>query len=267
MPGIAIAGRPTGQMGNRLFQFHFLRQVAVELDVAYAYPSVPERQIFCDMDTQPYPVRHVPGKRKRLAPAEVDARDPYTALLNLREVLSSGRWALLPQSLLGNHFFDYCFRPPKEVVRLRAPLPAVGPQIGVHLRGGDFRKWDGRAILPASYYIDAVEWCLDDAPSARISVFTDDDSLEAAKDVRAHFADRLTLPTSGHPFADFRGLASSSHIVSSPSTFAIWAGILSTDSRIVHSKRWVELKAEEGDFFWETVAHGGSRAYVVDFLA
>jgi len=177
--------------------------------------------------------------------------------------LAGGSDALLPGGLLGDFFFNFAFVSPVDVMRWRVSSAAHRQAIGVHIRGGDFRQWDPSALLPVSYYEEAVHWCLATAPEAEVSIFTDDHSLDTVYELKHRLGTRCRIRPRASALVDLRLLSESQFIVASPSTFAIWAGILGPQSRSIHCREWVERKANQGEYFWRAVASGGSEHYRV----
>jgi hypothetical protein len=140
------------------------------------------------------------------------------------------------------------------------------------MRGGDFAKWNPNAILSTEYYLQAIEAALDITGRAtKLYVSTDDRTLESWHEVTRLHSSRL-LPTLGSrgnarskALEDFGALAGADLVVSSPSTFAIWASILGS-KRVIHSRQWVESRADLGDRFWIEISRLRSPYYVVETM-
>lgn len=266
-PGLRFWQRPAGQLGNQLFQLHFVRQIGHQLQVGYNYPSFREAASFPRTDDRQTPNRMIPKSRRYLR-EEIDPRDSNRALSSFIETLESGRSIALPSGLLGNYLFEYGFENSAEIMGWTPQPRFEAPVIGVHFRGTDFHSWDASAVLAAPYYLSAISWCLDQQPGARIRIFSDDFDLPSLHTVQEEFRQHIEEDSASEDaLTDLRSLSRSWFIVSSPSTFSIWAGILSQGARIVHSKNWVERKTEAGEYFWTRVLEGGSRVYPISHLA
>jgi len=65
---------------------------------------------------------------------------------------------------------------------------------------------------------------------------------------------------------DFLDMANSDVLISSPSTFSIWAGILGKRKKVIHSKTWVDYRAKENDIFWINLQKGGNEYYSAELI-
>ena len=58
--------------------------------------------------------------------------------------------------------------------------------VGVHFRGRDFKIWDPKSLLDASYYIDAIQFVVDEIKEDfNLTLYYDDRHLESFKSVIA----------------------------------------------------------------------------------
>lgn len=261
MPVLDVS--PQGGLGNRLFTLHFASQAATRFNADLRTsqfsreqewmrfpPAVLERPRWS-------PILHVRQfKRPRTSSLDVVAE--------VGKRLAQGKSVRLSKPLLGEVFFDSCFQPPIEIFP-DCPKPTVKVDVAAHFRGGDFHDWNPASILPASYYIDAYKWVAEvlgrDPEVAIVSDDWDHPSLPGFQ----RFLEREGLK---EPFLsrgttiiqDFKTLMGARYLISCPSTFGIWAGILG-DSLIVHSRRWVEQRVEAGDKFWCDLYCGGNEHY------
>ena len=60
---------------------------------------------------------------------------------------------------------------------------------------------------------------------------------------------------------DFYRMTQCDILISSPSTFSIWAGVLGKNKKCIHSKRWVNQQSEKNDKFWIDIQKNNSRYY------
>ena len=270
---IRLHSRPPGGLGNRLFSYNFIRQVSYACGIPYAHPWLKDSRHFKSM-----------GLRMRLGwrGAELVIDSEFLKSVSVHQfydlLASSGdKTFVLKPPFLGDTFFDYSLVAPSNFIRLRERFltnpgwrrdhPVV---IGVHFRGGDFFNWNPRAVLGADYYVNAIRLALRDAGARRaaIALFTDDTALESYRTVRSEFSELCIDPSAGNKvvsaeIADFHGLSVCDYLVSSPSTFCIWAGILGEGAKIIHSAEWMELQGRENDKFWQQLRAGGGRYYRV----
>ena len=141
-------------------------------------------------------------------------------------------------------------------------------QVGIHFRGTDFFQWNPKSILDSDYYLDSIKLCLDSFNELEFVLFTDDHNLESFKNISSFLKSnninhRMGLSQiTGNFLDDFIDLASSDIIVSSPSTFAISAGMIG-NSRIIHSKKWIEHRISENDKFWVDLQRTGTTFYSI----
>tara|TARA_R110002110_G_scaffold11682_3_gene55952 strand:- start:320 stop:1024 length:705 start_codon:yes stop_codon:yes gene_type:complete len=145
--------------------------------------------------------------------------------------------------------------------------------VGVHFRGLDFRIWDPKCLLDASYYIDAIQFVVDEIKEDfNLTLYYDDSRLESFKTVitwldvnkieysRGSCTDRNDPDMWGQD--DFFSLSQCDYIISSPSTFCITAAMCGRkNKKIIHSKAFLidyKLKTDYfRDIFWKTLYDSG----------
>ena len=183
------------------------------------------------------------------------------ALVMASDVFMRGKNLWLRGPILGEAFFGYCSQDPRKLVMSPCPKSeGPVPYIAMHFRGTDFFTWNENAILPSSYYMNSLEWARDQVgPDAPVYLVTDDTSLDSFKYVRKCLGSSARV-FNGAPESDFCVLHGASILVSSPSTFCIWAGILGNSS-VVHSLNWVTQRASLRDEFWVRILKGGNDFY------
>jgi len=163
--------------------------------------------------------------------------------------------------ILGDFFFGACQEDPKNYF---PNVPDTNPRerrlIAVHLRGTDFFNWNPDAVLPIDYYRTAIEVARQMVGSkAEVALVTDDLSMSSVVALESD----LELNKNQHRRGleeDFSLLRGADVIVSSPSTFCIWAGILG-NAKVIHSLEWVRRRAELQDGFWLDLFSGGNKYY------
>lgn len=265
---IRLSSRPLGGIGNRLFSYNFLRQLVYATGSRYSHPQLQDAVYFEKMGLHFLP-RWEPNERRI---TQDDLRNIPARELFAMFRQSDNLCLTLDPPFLGDIFFDYSVVDPASFVVIKEKY-RVNPgwrsdvtiAIGAHFRGGDFFLWNPKAILSPSYYIEAIRKAIHDAGGRRFVVvlFTDDVSLESYQAVSHEFRGTCVSYDSrkSSEIMDFYNLSLCDYIISSPSTFCIWAGILSGTSKIVHSLEWMQCRSEQQDRFWLQLLEGGNRYY------
>lgn len=259
---------PTGGIGNRLFTYNFLYQAASTLNVNANFHK-PDSGLISRQRVDPHRLNHLRLRNNfeipKLYSDQNFSRDFYEALITQRTCIR------LPNTLLGEYFFQITQENPAQFF----PTLSVDStsdvdsnfQVAMHFRGGDFRNWNPASILSHDYYLNAFDYLVSEFPSKEISlkIFTDEIAMDSLQRVRKSLAKsvKIEIFCSPNPIDDLRLMAQSKAIISSPSTFAIWAGILSNKSKIIHSKDWVMYRANVGDVFWANIKNGGGEYYEI----
>jgi len=151
-------------------------------------------------------------------------------------------------------------------------------RVGVHFRGKDFKVWDPKSLLDASYYINSIKFVVEELKeNFNLTLYSDDNRLDSFKSVigwldnnkigytRGEYTDRFNSDNWGQ--MDFFNLSQCDYIISSPSSFCITAAMCGRkNKKIIHSKEWVvdyKLKTDNfRDIFWKTLHNtGGDEDY------
>jgi len=144
-------------------------------------------------------------------------------------------------------------------------------KVCIHLRGGDFRTWkNGEGMLSLKYYTDAFDYFMDQVKYCswpyQIEIICDDPEHPVLNPLQSHIYlqsgnGRALCRYERNSIAhDWYSMVESEWIISSPSTFAITAGMVSS-AKIIHSKDWVEKRVSEEDPFWVGLDNGGNHEY------
>jgi len=150
--------------------------------------------------------------------------------------------------------------------------------VGVHFRGLDFRIWDPKCLLDASYYINAIKFVIEEVKeNFKLTLYYDDIGLDSFKSVVKWLDDnkieysRGSCTNRNDPNMwgqdDFFSLSQCDYIISSPSTFCVTAAMCGKkNKKIIHSKNFlVDYKLETDyfrDIFWKTLySTGGNDDY------
>jgi hypothetical protein len=146
-------------------------------------------------------------------------------------------------------------------------------RIGVHFRGKDFKIWDPKCLLDASYYINAIKFVIEEVKeNFELTLYYDDIRLDSFKSVvkwldenkieysRGEYTDRFNVSNWGQ--GDFFNLSQCDYMISTPSTFCVTAAMCGRkNKKIIHSKDFiVEYKLKTDyfrDIFWKTLYETG----------
>ena len=250
---------PKGGFGNRALSYLSLRQIAHGVDAHYFSENFPDRSLLSGTEKR----RSLFAKF--LPQAMIRTRDysPQGLIHSLRELLSERRTVTLKGPLLGEVLARCGDTDSRALTRLKAKLCHLHQRerkdqalVTFHLRGGDFAQWNPEAILDIDYYLNAYHLLESRIDGYLLRICTDDSNHPALVPLRRELLSRnLTVSGSAcdSPFScDLAAMSESQFLVSSPSTFAMVAGLLG-DAQIVHSARWVDNRVERGELFWQKV--------------
>ena len=248
-----------GRMGNRLFHYNFLRQIAKKLGTHYYHIKFPESKYFLGMGVKP---KIIPCLQKpiKVNSKDILAKEPGEFLNFINEKIEQGRDVVFEPPILGEVFFDYLFYNPNDFIKIKHNYQIDHSYennqifIGVHFRGADFSIWNPDAALKFDYYEEALNFCITAFEKKRIvfSLFTDDLEYPAYLRTLLYLNDYEVILGDPRrlPIYDFYFMSQCDVLISSPSTFAIFAGILGKQKRIIHSKCWLDYATDRNDMFW-----------------
>ena len=138
--------------------------------------------------------------------------------------------------------------------------------VAIHFRGGDFKSWDKNSILDIEYYKRSIDYILNEYKNIKLFVYTDDPKLESY----IKFLDYLKMKQldysighlDKHFIYDFKEISECDCIISSPSTFNIWASFFGLKNKdIFHSKDWINYRCYNNDKFWIDLKQNGEYCY------
>ena len=261
---LGIKKLSSGRMGNRLFHYHFLRQIAKKTGIDYFHTNFPDSVYFENMRKKAKPFQHF-KKTTELTSKEVLSFEPAEFLQFVVQENKKVCDIVFSPPMSGEVFFDYLFFDPNEFIKVKekfkVPLTSGSSEdkiiIGLHFRGTDFPTWNPNAALKFKYYQAAVNYCLAYFNDREVcfAVFTDDyeypayvqtvSFLQSIKHAQICFGDKDDLP-----IYDFYRMTQCDVLISSPSTFALFAGILGKRKKIIHSKEWLDYAVSRNDTFW-----------------
>ena len=270
---IKIENIKWGRFCNRVLTYNFLRQISKSSDVEF----------ICDNDwegNQYFKVENTDLSKELTRPVVLIDKD----ILKFKkedflEYIKDNDIILQPPCM-GELFHIYTDTDPNQFLELqdqyKTELKQDKTNIGVHFRGTDFHEWNIKACLPFTYYRDAIN--LFDNNTTKFILFTDDVMYSSFWETKKFLQENnydydyeLGMSTNsdmrqeGKSFIyDFSQMTNCDGIISTPSTFSIWAGILGKkDKRIIHSKEWLDYKEEEKDPFWMNMRNNVNKYYQI----
>ena len=273
-----------GRFGNKILQYNSAYQLARKLNT----------DMFCD-DWEGFKIFDLNSPENN--------KDREEKLLTCGEFLNSSleqikelheRCDLIiddPAYLLHNVFFELTHIHPRDILKLNSEfkidLPKDSINIGIHIRGDDIIERDGnegREIHPSSYYREAIKLIEKEHPDTKKRYFicTDDVNFivfqETLSYLRSVGENVFLGPATSNP-SRTQHILDFDILVASSSTYAICAGFIGNDKRIIHSREWLQKNVnhepwnkkpttEEArerqlsfDNFWVKVSEGGNEFY------
>ena len=260
-------------MGNRLFHYHFLRQVSKKTGINYFNIHFPESKYFEEFNTHKRKFSLF-RKQIKLSSQEVRKIDPDDFLKFVKAKNEASYDIIFKPPFLGEIFFDYIFYPPSDFIKIKKEYQKTFNfeienkiLVGLHFRGTDFETWNSKASLKPEYYQAAIQSCLSEPENERLVfvLFTDDlnfktylETIDYLKKENLEFylSDRFNFPIS-----DFYHITQGDIVISSPSTFAILAACLGRSKKIIHSRDWLDYAVSNNDKFWVDLIKSKSPYY------
>lgn len=263
----------SGRMGNRLFHYHFLRQISEKTGIGYFNVNFPESKYFEELNKHKRKFLFF-RRQVKIGLKEIKEMGPDNFLKFLKEKNELGFDILLSPPILGEVFFDYLFYRPGDFLKIKKEyqkdfnFPIEGKLIiGLYFRGTDFESWNSHASLKFDYYQKAIKTCVNEFADKKLIfvLFTDDLKFKTYLEARDYLkensfefyiSDNLNLP-----ICDFYQISQCDVLVSSPSTFAILAGAIGKSKKIIHSKEWLDYSISRDDKFWVDLARTNNPYY------
>lgn len=247
----------SGKMGNALFQLIFLRQISATLGENIFHTRWKKLTDFLDTGYRlDDPVSLCRGFRM-LGLQELNEMGKDQFLIECRKTLQRRNIIIRP-GVLGEHFFEFTERDPRELIKpvdsLRSNKPIEKPYAAIHFRGLDFHQWNSDAVMDYKFYADSIASLINEVGDSEypIKLVTDDPEHPVVEKI-LNISKNVSFAQDGTRMTDFRILANCTFLVASPSTFSFWGGILGQNKTIIHSKKWVESRANNGENFWKNV--------------
>lgn len=269
-PAIGLRSTPKGGFGNRLLNYMNLHELSSHLEVPFFNPNQRDRRWIEGINRRP--VIPLAMRRKVLLEREDLHRDDF--LDRAKQWVAGGVTIIPKPRLLTDALVRYARVPPKKFVSHRFELCPTHkkqrdtvPAVVLHLRGGDFEGWKPGAVLGEEYYRDALALVDHDGfAESSVRICTDDQSHPALPGLRQFLTQSKRLvPLEGceEPFScDYAALIHAPRVISSPSTFAITAGLIGGGG-VIHNKAWVDSRIQAGEAFWQAVRDNSVVGYDV----
>ena len=244
----------SGKMGNALFQLIFLRQISAALDESIFHMRWKELTDFLDTGYRLDDPFSLCRSYRVLGLEELNEMGKDQFLVECGKTLQRKNVIIRP-GVLGSHFFEFTERDPRELIKpvnsMRGNESVERPYAAIHFRGLDFHQWNSSAVMDYKFYADSIASLISEVGDSEypIKVVTDDPKHPVVEKI-LKISKNVSLSRDGTRMTDFRILARSRFLVASPSTFSFWGGILGQNKTIIHSKKWVESRANYGENFW-----------------
>lgn len=260
---IYIKGKITGGLGNQLFQLHLLEQMSRKFNLIPIYPENEAAWSFKGFQAHR---RFLPQlKKSSHLDTQIIQNDSTEAIeLLIHSILKKNRNLSLPHSVLGEALHKFCFFELNHLFRPKAEFDALASEknsnnIALHFRGKDFLDWDKTAIMSPDFYFEALS-TIKNLKSKSIVIFTDDPGHETIRHLRQELSGSLIVSSQNYHF-DFWRLSTFGTLISSPSTFAMWAGMLGQRTHLILRKSWLEERIEKQETYWMNVAQNVGGLY------
>lgn len=229
-----------GRFGNRILQYNSLMQIARLSGTGASCSGWEGHDFFKDLV------------------GEKSSANPQVHLM-WRDVLNSDITSLPndrdfyiddPAYCLHNVFYKLTRLDPREFFKIKDEYkknpPPEKAHVGIHFRGTDILGADGnhgREIHSAEYYADSITLVERKFENTHYHICTDDlkfDSFLKTVDFLNDKGLEFSLGDTSDFFQDFSTLSECDVLISSSSTFAVCAGFIGKNKKIIHSKEWID---------------------------
>lgn len=284
---------PTGRLGNVMIQYAFMRRIAEKANVDYFHGKLPYSEFFNNFNSRNAGLKLLFSKKKSYTLKTIEKKG-IDAFLN--EVSNCSYNVVLDPPVLG-HLFDDIHDNPSKYFELNSAFCSdeynnyieakkhlqkeksedeaeEGTKtVAIHYRGTDFTTWDAKALMEFEYYNNAIDYIENDYERGNIiyKLYTDDIDAQSYKSLTDYLGSSGRKYVNADPnrniIMDLTDMSMCDAIISSPSTYAIIAGIIGKQNKtIIHNKRWTEYCASKGESFWIQILKGGTDYYIVEQL-
>ena len=252
--GFGVISKPSGQLGNHLFQKLFLARLARYTGVGEFHRNFKGNQFLTNLDSRGISISNLARKPTILTRALINELGLEELAATIKNTYLSSGVTLIPSGIMDQHFFKLPYIPTNMMFDWKyTPLNswsekfAPDKRIALHFRGKDFEEWDKNAVFSSAYYLSSLESVkIDD--ETQLCLFTDDPNHEIVAELTSKIPNLFVK--NDDLITDFYSLSLAKTIISSPSSFCFWATSLSESKHVIHSKKWLDYKCESGDDFW-----------------
>jgi hypothetical protein len=255
-PYLLMHRNPSGGLGNQLFQYNFLAQLAHSSKVNFLHCGFPKLSYFDIQKESKWKSKIFSMGSMRISLETIEKRGWEQTIDEMQQTFSIKKSVSLNPGILGEYYKEVTNLDPKAILKLYSKKSddADNQLLAVHFRGTDFHQWNPRAVMNLDFYHDAVALAKQKNRGLnRIKVFTDDgDSETVSQLVRTHGAEI----SCGSEIEDFEEMMGAYSIVASPSTFVFWSAVLGNCKEIFYSREWLDYASESKYKFWIDLRNG-----------
>lgn len=270
---VGFIEKPTGRLGNVMIQYAFLRQIAKHIGVDYFHIKMPYADNFIGWESHNISWE-IWIKRKWVVDQDFINREGIKQfIIDAKMKCEQGYIVVLKPPILG-YLFEFKNENPGIYFTINNAFCKKIQNdegkiiVGVHFRGGDFKKWNKLASLDFEYYHTAIEYMIElyGLEQMRILLFTDDVKFESYQKtleyIKYRKCDYVEENSDNHMMTDFCQLTQCDAIISSPSTYAIMASVMGKNNKMIfHNKKWVDYCISRNEQFWIDIACGNVPYY------
>lgn len=257
---ISTERRLIGQLGNQLFQVNLVMQIAKTLNIPYKYYSTNIDTLLGRVNeaNKNFMKTHCAKNRFVISNdmmREIDIDDIHELIMKFSE---KGALIVIKSGLLGEVLHKFLNHNPRELLTndLVQAYDFMGSanSVAMHFRGRDFENWNAKAIMPPEYYFNALDLITSEfgVLNPNLHLFTDDVNHPIFQQIAANFK-KVSIYSGPNLFSDFWALSKFKYLISSPSTFSFWAGVLTRNKSIIFQEEWVNNQINEGSIFWNDI--------------
>jgi hypothetical protein len=255
-PYVLMNRFPIGGLGNQLFQYNFMAQLAHRTGVKFLHSGYPNLETFGIQKQSKMKSLILGLKASEISLADID-QIGWSQCINLvQSNLERKRSVRIKPGILGEYYKEVTTVDPKEFIKIESGLKnrKQTPFLAIHFRGSDFYGWNARAVMDTRYYKDAIESIVSKKPNQfDIRIFSEDRESKVVKELEKEFRCQVS---DGSEREDFLEIANAEVIIASPSTFVFWSAVLGNCQEIYYSKGWLSYATEQGMKFWIDLRSG-----------
>jgi len=249
-PIVFMNRRPIGGLGNQIFQYNFIFQIASLLNKEVSHVGFPKLDKFMVQRATPLKSAiHSLNAHEISLPVLKNLG--WTACIERAKLaLESNKSIKIVPGVLGEFHKEVTRVDPREFLKLQTDNLEVKEKeyLAVHFRGTDFYQWNRNAVMKKDYYLRAIRQVENEIGRLnQIKLYSDDVNDQIVKELSNVFNCSVSKSSE---IDDFSGLMKASAIVASPSTFVFWAALLGNCKNIYYSKEWLDYATDNGMKFW-----------------